>query len=76
MYVTHRLREFAADLWRLLGQEGAHLYVCGDAKNMAKDVHTIVVEVIREHGGMSEEQAEAFVKKMDQQKRYSADVWS
>ncbi len=76
MYVTHRLRERAADVWRIIGQEGGHLYVCGDAKMMAKDVHNIVEEVVRDHGGLSQEEAEAFVKKMDQQKRYSADVWS
>ncbi len=76
IYVTHRLRENADDVWRLLGKEGGHLYVCGDAKMMAKDVHHIVEEIVRDKGGLSEEEADAFIKKMEQQKRYSADVWS
>jgi NADPH-ferrihemoprotein reductase len=75
-YVTHRLREAAEVVWRLIGVEGGHLYVCGDAKMMAKDVHNIVQEIVREQGGKSAEDAEAFIKKMEQQKRYSADVWS
>jgi len=74
-YVTHCLREQGAEVWKLLDQ-GAHLYVCGDAKMMAKDVRNIVTEVCREHGGMSEADAESFVKKLETQKRYSADVWS
>jgi len=73
--VTHDLREQGGEVWKLLDQ-GAHLYVCGDAKMMAKDVRNIVTEVCREHGGMSEPDAEAFVKKLETQKRYSADVWS
>lgn len=76
VYVTHRMKENKEELWRLIGQQGGHLYVCGDAKMMAKDVHNIVVDVIQTGGQMSHEAAEAYVKKMEQQKRYSADVWS
>ena len=43
---------------------------------MAKDIHDIVTEIVRDHGQMSQEDAEAYVKKMESQKRYSADVWS
>ena len=43
--MTHLLHESGARLWQLLGEEGAHLYVCGDAKMMAKDVRNIVKEV-------------------------------
>ena len=76
VYVTHRLKEAADTLWRLLGEESGHLYVCGDAKMMAKDVHNVIVDVLKTRGGMSDEEADAYVKKMEQQKRYSADVWS
>ena len=47
-----------------------------DARNMARDVHDIVLKVVQEKGGMTESQALAYVKKMEAQKRYSADVWS
>merc|ERR1712098_722824 len=75
VYVTHRLRETKSDVWKLL-EDGGHFYVCGDAKMMAKDVRNIITEVCKEEGGMEEEAAEAFVKKLESQKRYSADVWS
>ena len=82
-------------LTQFLGKKGGHVYVCGDAKMMAKDVHNIIVEVVQkgkliflqyffsfsiffsfQGGEMSLEDAEKYVKKMEQQKRYSADVWS
>jgi NADPH-ferrihemoprotein reductase len=63
-------------LWELICNKGAHLYVCGDAKMMAKDVRNLIVEICQKHGNMSQEEADGYVKKMEQQKRYSADVWS
>ena len=71
-----RMREHMEKLWFLIGQKGAHVYVCGDAKMMAKDVRNIVLEVVKNGGEMTVEDAEKYVKKMEQQKRYSADVWS
>ena len=76
IYVSHRMRENVEDLWHLIGEKGGHVYVCGDAKMMAKDVRNIVLEVVETGGQMSKEDAEKYVKKMEQQKRYSADVWS
>merc|ERR1719369_2104700 len=76
VYVSDRMREHMDNLWNLIGQKGAHVYVCGDAKMMAKDVRNIVLEVVRTGGEMTTEDAEKYVKKMEQQKRYSADVWS
>uniref|UniRef100_A0A8D8PWZ1 NADPH--cytochrome P450 reductase n=1 Tax=Cacopsylla melanoneura TaxID=428564 RepID=A0A8D8PWZ1_9HEMI len=76
VYVTHLLEKNADELWRVIGESNGHLYVCGDAKNMAKDVHNIMIKVIQEKGNMTSEQAAAYLKKMETQKRYSADVWS
>lgn len=76
VYVSDKMRENLDTLWKLIGEQGAHLYVCGDAKMMAKDVRNIVVEVVEKGGNMTKEDADAYVKKMEQQKRYSADVWS
>merc|ERR1719189_1810585 len=75
VYVTHCLRESGAKVWELL-EQGAHLYVCGDAKMMAKDVRNIIVEICSGNGNMDEREAESYVKKLESQKRYSADVWS
>lgn len=76
VYVTHLLRENKAEVWNILGEKNGHLYVCGDARNMARDVHNILVDIIQEEGKKSKAEAEAFVKKMESQRRYSADVWS
>jgi NADPH-ferrihemoprotein reductase len=76
VYVQHLLQERSKEVWRLIGQENAHLYVCGDAKNMARDVHDAIEKIVREEGGMAESDASAYVKRMEAQKRYSADVWS
>jgi len=76
IYVTHRMRENFDQLWEMIGKKGGHVYICGDAKMMAKDVRNIIVEVVQKGGEMSPEEAEKYVKKMEQQKRYSADVWS
>lgn len=51
-------------------------YIFSDARSMAKDVHNIIVKVVMEKGQMNNTQALNYVKKMEQQKRYSADVWS
>lgn len=55
------------------------MYIClyfRDAKNMARDVHNILLKVVMEKGKMSESDAADYIKKMDSQKRYSSDVWS
>lgn len=75
-YVTHLMRENAASIWKIIGEDNGHFYICGDAKMMAKDVNNIMVDIIKTHGERSEEEAQAFIKKMETQKRYSADVWS
>ncbi|XP_035219384.1 LOW QUALITY PROTEIN: NADPH--cytochrome P450 reductase-like [Stegodyphus dumicola] len=76
VYVTHLLRENKAEIWNVIGERNGHIYVCGDARNMAKDVHNIILEVVQEFGEKTKAEAEAFIKKMESQRRYSADVWS
>lgn len=76
IYVTHLLEQNMDEIWKVIGENNGHLYVCGDARNMARDVHNIVLKVVQEKGNMTESQALAYVKKMEAQKRYSADVWS
>lgn len=74
-YVTHRLRENLEQIWDVL-KKGGHLYVCGDARHMAKDVHDIFIEAMKTHGGKTEEQANSFLKSLNEKGRYSVDVWS
>lgn len=74
IYVQHRMLEHATDLWSWL-QEGAHFYVCGDAKRMAKDVDAALHEVICTSGGLTEDNASAYVAELKSQKRYVRDVY-
>ena len=50
IYVSHRMRENVEELWHLIGEKGGHVYVCGDAKMMAKDVRNIVLETVEKGG--------------------------
>lgn len=73
-YVQHRLVERGARLYQWL-MEGSYLYVCGDAKQMAKDVDRALVEIISTHGGVGEEEAKSYLKVLRQEKRYLRDVY-
>lgn len=75
-YVTHLLKENREEIWRVIGEQNGHIYVCGDARHMAKDVHNIILDIVQEFGQKSTSDAEAYIKKMESQRRYSADVWS
>ncbi|KAG5683647.1 hypothetical protein PVAND_012918 [Polypedilum vanderplanki] len=76
VYVTHLLEQDSDLVWNLIGEKKGHLYICGDAKNMATDVRNILLNIIKTKGNMSENEAQQYIKKMETQKRYSADVWS
>ncbi|TXH76639.1 MAG: assimilatory sulfite reductase (NADPH) flavoprotein subunit [Lysobacteraceae bacterium] len=74
VYVQHRLREHARDVFDWL-ENGAHLYVCGDAARMAKDVHAALIEVIATQGARSAEDAAAYLHALQAQGRYARDVY-
>jgi len=74
VYVQDRMREHAGELWRWL-EEGAHFYVCGDAKRMAKDVDAMLHAVIENAGGKTREQAAEYVAALKSAKRYQRDVY-
>ena len=74
VYVQHKLRENAADVWQWL-QNGAHVYVCGDALKMAKDVEQALLDIIAEHGNMSPDDADEYLSELRENKRYQRDVY-
>jgi sulfite reductase (NADPH) flavoprotein alpha-component len=74
IYVQDRMREVAAELWSWL-EAGAHFYVCGDAKRMAKDVDAALHEVIAKAGGRTPAQAAEYVARLKTEKRYQRDVY-
>ncbi|XP_060644831.1 NADPH--cytochrome P450 reductase [Drosophila nasuta] len=76
IYVQHLLEQDADLIWDVIGEKKGHFYICGDAKNMAVDVRNILTKILSTKGNMSEADAVQYLKKMEAQKRYSADVWS
>ncbi|KAJ4936059.1 hypothetical protein JOQ06_017583 [Pogonophryne albipinna] len=76
VYVQHLLKNSKEHLWKLIHSDNAHIYVCGDAKNMAKDVQTALQDIAEELGSMTRTQATDYVKKLMTKGRYSQDVWT
>lgn len=74
VYVQHRIAQQSELFYQWL-QDGAAIYVCGDEKHMAKDVHDTIRSVIEQEGDMSEADAEAYLTQMKQEKRYQRDVY-
>src|SRR5947207_11166782 len=74
IYVQHRIRECGHEVWSWL-QDGAYLYLCGDAERMAPDVDASIHGVAEEHGGMSKEAAAEYVANLRTTKRYRRDVY-
>ncbi|MEG1419785.1 MAG: NADPH-dependent assimilatory sulfite reductase flavoprotein subunit [Citrobacter sp.] len=74
VYVQDKLRQQGAELWRWIN-DGAHIYVCGDANRMAKDVEQALLEVIAEFGGMDVETADEFLSELRVERRYQRDVY-
>ena len=74
IYVQTRMREVGRDLWSWLN-DGAHIYICGDAQRMAKDVEAALVDIVAEHGGCSPAEAVKFLSDLKGKGRYQADVY-
>jgi len=74
IYVQDRLREKASEIFAWL-ERGAHLYICGDMSRMAKDVELALVDIISEHGKLSTEQAQDYLKELRNAKRFQKDVY-
>jgi len=74
IYVQDRMLENATKLWEWI-ESGAHIYVCGDAKRMAKDVDAALLRIIGEQGKLTDEAAQAFVNQLKSEKRYQRDVY-
>lgn len=74
VYVQHRMEEQARDIYAWL-EEGAHFYVCGDEKAMARDVHEALIGIIASEGSRSREAAEDYVRKLSADHRYQRDTY-
>ena len=74
IYVQHRMRDDGRDLWEWISR-GAHIYVCGDALRMAKDVERALIDVVAQHGKRSLEDAARYVSDLKKNDRFQADVY-
>ena len=75
VYVQNKMLEHAAEIWKWIDGEGAQFFVCGDAKRMAKDVDAALRKIVQEQGGKSVDEANAYVEKLKNEKRYKRDVY-
>ena len=73
-YVQHRMHERSRDLFAWL-EEGAHFYVCGDEKAMAKDVHEALLQIIEREGDLTRDGAEEYLSVLSSEHRYQRDVY-
>lgn len=74
VYVQHRLKEQGRDLFAWL-EEGAHVYVCGDASNLAPDVHTALIDIVAAQARIGRGAAEDYVRSLQADHRYQRDVY-
>ena len=74
VYVQDRMREAGSDIWNWL-QRGAHFYICGDAKRMAKDVEQALTDIIAQESGVTGDEAKTFIANLKKAGRYQADVY-
>ncbi len=74
VYVQHRMLEQSKEVFAWL-QEGAVVYICGDEKHMAHDVHQTLITIIEKEGSMGREEAESYLATMQKEKRYQRDVY-
>ena len=74
IYVQHRLLDNAAELWSWL-EDGAHIYVCGDAEKMARDVDRGLAYIVAKEGGMSPRRRRTISRAWPSEGRYQKDVY-
>jgi len=77
VYVQDKMKEedIPDQIWRLL-ESGAHFYICGDARLMARDVSETLLNIIMEKGSRSRQEAQKYVDELQNSQRHLSDVWS
>ncbi|KAJ0402117.1 hypothetical protein ATCC90586_002659 [Pythium insidiosum] len=75
VYVQHLLEQQGADVWNLINEHNAHIYVCG-ATSMGNDVHKVLTQILEKHGNKTEAEAAALITKMQDKHRYIQELWA
>ncbi|KAI9255628.1 hypothetical protein BDA99DRAFT_442200 [Phascolomyces articulosus] len=76
VYVQDKLKENGQETWNLIDNHSASIYVCGEAKRMAKDVQKAITGFAKQYGGLDDDAAEAYISKLRDSGRYQEDVWA
>ena len=76
MYVQHKIIEFGEYLWHLIHDQGAFIYLSGNAKMMPVDVSEALEQVFVQHGKLSAEDASAYLKKLERLRQFQQECWS
>jgi len=74
VYVQHVVQNTASSVWKIL-EGGGYIYICGDAANMAGDVHRQLIKIIQEYGNLEAEASEKWLIDLEHKKRYQKDIW-
>ena len=74
LYVQHRLIENGTQIFAWL-EQGAHFYVCGDAKHMAADVNAALLAIVKQHSDLSDDDTREYVNELKRTRRYQRDVY-
>ena len=73
-YVQHRLREQAPEVFRWL-EDGAHIYVCGDAARLAPDVNEMLIDIVQTQSAAGRDEADQYIRDLQRDGRYQRDVY-
>jgi sulfite reductase alpha subunit-like flavoprotein len=76
IYVQHRIRQQAKLIWDMIHNKGAIVYVAGNAKQMPTNVRDAIKDVLKQEGSLTDDQAEQYVAKLEQLRRYQQETWS
>lgn len=71
-----RLKSRGKEVANLILKQNAYVYICGDGCHMAKDVTRTIIEILNEHGSITEIEAEKMIECMKQRRRFVLDIWS
>lgn len=73
-YVQHLMLKKGGEIWQWI-QEGAIVYICGDAHQMAKEVTRTLSLIAMRQGTMPKGEADAYISQMRKEKRLLLDVY-
>uniref|UniRef100_A0AAF5PQD5 NADPH--hemoprotein reductase n=1 Tax=Wuchereria bancrofti TaxID=6293 RepID=A0AAF5PQD5_WUCBA len=75
IYVQDKIWKNREEVWKTI-ENGGNIFLCGDARNMARDVQNTFIRIFMEIGGKTGIEAQNFQKDLERKRCYQTDVWS